>query len=207
MASDGSFVVVWEDDKDENGYYQILARGFNADGSERFHDITVNSVGKGQQFKPAVAMASDGRFVVVWEDDQDENGYYQILARGFNADGTERFHDITVNTDYHGQQLKPVVAMASDGSFVVAWQDDRNENGFGEILARGFNANGTERFHDITVNSVGKGQQLKPAIAIVSNGRFFVAWQDDEDEDGFYRVFARGFNADGTARFGDIEVH
>jgi len=207
MDSNGNFVVVWEDDNDENGYYQILARGFNADGSVRFHDMTVNTDFHGQQLRPVVAMASNGDFVVVWEDDMDENGFYQILARGFRADGSERFHDMTVNTDFHGQQLRPAVAMASNGDFVVAWQDDSNENGFGEILARGFRANGTERFHDMTVHSVGGGQQLEPAVAMASAGRFVVAWQDDQDGDGFYRAFAREFNADGTARFADITVH
>ncbi len=55
MTIDGKFVVVWEDDKDGNGYYQIYARGFNANGSQRFADMTVNSVASGQQRRPAIA--------------------------------------------------------------------------------------------------------------------------------------------------------
>ena len=42
----------------------------------------------GQQLKPAVAMAPNGGFVVVWQDDKDRDGNYEIMARGFNADGT-----------------------------------------------------------------------------------------------------------------------
>jgi len=40
--------------------------------------MTVNSVSKGQQRDPIVAMDTDGNFVVVWEDDKDKNGWYQI---------------------------------------------------------------------------------------------------------------------------------
>ena len=43
-------------------------------------------------------MDSNGNFVVVWHDDNDNNGYYDILARGFNAIGNQRFADLTVNT-------------------------------------------------------------------------------------------------------------
>ena len=103
--------VVWEDDQDRNGFYQIYARGFNANGSQKFADFTVNSVASGQQLKPGIAMAAEGDFVVVWEDDQDRNGYYQIYARGFNANGGQTFADITVNIVASGQQRRPAIAM------------------------------------------------------------------------------------------------
>ncbi len=203
----GNFVVVWEDDKDRNGYYQIYARGFNADGSERFSDFTINSVAAGQQLKPQIAMAANGSFVVVWEDDKDGNGYYQIYARGFNADGSELFSDITVNSAGSGQQLKPQVGMAANGNFVVVWEDDKDNNGYYQIYARGFNANGTERFADFTVNSVAAGQQLKPDIAVASDGSFVVVWQDDKDGNGYYQIYARGFSASGAERFSDFTVN
>ena len=127
--------------------------------------MTVNSVASGQQLKPDVAMADSGDFVVVWEDDKDNNGYYQIYARGFNANGSQRFADMTVNSVASGQQLKPAVAMTIDGKFVVVWEDDKDGNGYYQIYARGFNANGSQRFADMTVNSVASGQQRRPAIA------------------------------------------
>jgi hypothetical protein len=172
----GDFIVAWEDDQDGNNVYQILARGFSANGSQAFSDQTVNSVAAGQQLKPAVAMDASGNFVVVWEDDQDGNDVYQILARGFHADGTERFADITVNSVAAGQQLKPAIAMDASGNFVVVWEDDQDGNGVYQILARGFHAGGSERFADITVNSVAAGQQLKPAIAMVRKALFYLPY-------------------------------
>lgn len=209
LAADnqGNFVVVWEDDKDSNGYYQIFARGFNADGSQRFPDITVNSVSSGQQFRPAVAMDDNGRFVVAWEDDQDGNGVFQILARGFNADGSQRFADRTVNSTAAGQQRKPAMTMTPGGEFVVVWEDDQNNDGNFKIMGRGFNANGGQRIADFTVNSVATGHQESPAIAMDDAGRFVVAWQDDKDGNGYYQILARGFNADGSQRFGDMTVN
>jgi uncharacterized protein YxeA len=207
MDQNGNFVVVWEDDKDKNGFYQILARGFNANGTQKFAQFTVNSVSRGQQFKPAIGMAPNGDFVVAWEDDKNENGFYQILARGFNANGSQKFADITVNSNFRGQQYKPAIAMASDGDFVVVWQDDNNENGIFQILGRGFKANGTQKFADITINSNWRGQQLRPDIAMMPNGDFVVVWQDDNNENGYYQILARGFNSNGVQKFGDITIN
>lgn len=203
----GNFVVVWEDDQDNNGYYQILARGFYANGSERFADMTVNSVGSGQQLSPAVAMDYNGRFVVAWEDDKDGNGYYQILARGFNANGSQRFADRTVNSVAAGQQFNPVMAMDSSGDFVVVWEDDQNNDGDFTLLGRGFNDNGSQRFADMAINSNASGHQQSAAIGMDDYGRFTVAWQDDKDGNGYYQIMARAFNANGSVPINDFTVN
>ena len=192
MAPNGDFVVTWEDDNDGNGYFQIYARGFNANGTQKFGVFTVNSVGDGQQFSPAIAMDDDGNFVITWEDDQNKNGYYEILARGFNSNGAGAFSDMVVNSDYEGQQLAPAIAMKPDGDFVVVWEDDTDKNEWYEILARGFTAGGSEAIPDFTVNKEKAGQQFNPSVAIDSDGYFVVAWEDDMDKNGYYQILARG---------------
>ncbi|WP_437817528.1 metallophosphoesterase [Sorangium sp. So ce1078] len=200
-APSGNFVVVWEDDHDDNGVGQIYARGFDPDGNARFSQIAVNSVDAGQQQHPDVAIDDSGRFVVVWEDDQDGNGAYQVLARGFDANGSERFHDRTVNTVSGGQQSRPAVACDANGNFVVAWEDDQDGNGYYQILARGFTAAGAERIPTFTVNSVAAGEQFNPVIAMDSDGDFVVAWEDDQDDDANFQIYHRGFTATGGNRF------
>jgi hypothetical protein len=205
--ADGNFIVVWEDDQDENGFYEVLARGFDAQGNETFRDLTVNSVSSGQQLAPAVAADGQGTFVVVWEDDRDENGFYQIHARGFDVRGVQTIADFTVNSIASGQQLRPAVAADVDGNFIVVWEDDQDENGFYEILARGFDAQGNQTFQDFTVNSVSSGQQLAPAVAADEGGTFVVVWQDDKDENGFYQIHARGFDNRGNQAVADFTVN
>jgi hypothetical protein len=207
MDQSGNFVVVWADDNDDNGVYQIRGRGFGADGSERIPEFTVNTTGTGQQVRPVVAMAPDGRFVVAWEDDQDKDGNEQIWVRGFAADGTEAFGDRSVHTDNAGVRIAPSVAMDSEGNFVVAWQDDSDGNGVYQIHARGFLASGNERFARRTVNSIDDGQQRNPAIGMDAAGSFVVAWEDDQDGNGVYDVLARGFGSTGEQRIADFRVH
>jgi len=210
MAENRSFVVVWEDDRNENDTFQIYAAGFDADGNKTFGDITVNSNSAGQQLKPAVAMAPNGSFVVVWEDDsRGDQNVYQIYAAGFDAGGRKTFGDITVNAASDGQQLKPDVAMADNGSFVVVWEDDsRGAQNVYQIYAAGFDAGGRKTFGDITVNSNSDRQQLKPAVAMTSNGSFVVVWEDDSGgAQSVYQIYAAGFNSLGHKTFGDITVN
>lgn len=203
----GNAIVVWEDDNDGNGVGQIYARGFDVDGNALFGQIAVNSVATGQQRRPSVDVDDSGRFVVAWEDDQNDDGAAEIMVRGFNANGTERFHDLTVNTVLSGPQSHPAVACDRNGNFVVAWEDDQDGNGYYQIHARGFTAAGAQRIATFTVNSVADGEQFNPAIAMAAAGDFVVAWEDDQDDDGNFQIFARGFTATAGSRFAQKAVN
>mgnify|MGYP001347752129 CR=1 FL=1 len=207
LSDDESFVVVWKDDSNNNGLFEVRTRGFLADGSEKFPQFTVNVRSSGQQEAPDVASDPDGNFVVVWEDDTDSDGLYQIYARGFGPDGVERFSQFTVNTSSAGQQLAPAVSMAANGDFVVVWQDDPGDDGLFNIRARGFNADGSESFPQLTVNTRSAGDQRAPDVASAASGDFIVAWDEDRDGDGFFQVHARGFRASGQERIEQFTVN
>ncbi len=207
MAANRDMVFVWEDDTDGNGYYQIKMRGFTRFGRESFSQRTVNVHAAGQQKRPHISTCHDGRFNVVWEDDTDENGYYQIKMRGFTADGNERFAQRTVNAEPEGQQYRPRVAMAPDGSCVVVWQTDRNNDGSFDVRMRGFNADGTVRWSDRRVNPESRGNQRNPRVAMAPSGDFVVVWEDDTDGNGYYQIHMRGFDGKGNQEFGRTTVN
>lgn len=208
VASDGSgnWIGVWEDDRNENGAYQVRARGFNATGCERFPELTVNTVSTGNQMAPAVAADRSGRFVVVWQDDGGDDKY-QIKMRGFEVDGTPRFAQRTVNEVASGQQILPAIAMDAGGAFVVTWQDDEGNDGKYQVKARRFKDDGSPKAGEFTVNTVADGQQRRPAIAMSRSGDFVIAWEDDSGNDGVYQVKARGFRHNGTQRFAQKTIN
>jgi hypothetical protein len=206
IAPDGFFVVIWEDDADGNGLTSIRMRGFHADGTQRWAERRVNRRNRGQHRRPQIAMGPFGDFVIVWEDDADGNGVFQIRMRAYNADGTQKFSERTANTFARGQQLQPDVAVDDVFRPVVVWADDRDRNGFFQINMRGFDADGTERLAQRTVNTDHEGQQRQPSIAMEANGRFTVAWQDDKDKDGLADILVRGFDANGQELFSPRHV-
>lgn len=208
-ANNETFVAVWEDDSDGNGFTEIFARKFHLDGCENIAPFTVNQISSGQQRNPHVDMAADGSFVVVWEDDHDNNGFFQILAAGYDKNGQRLFSDIVVNAVANGQQYRPRVGMHDNGTFIVVWEDDQDDNGDFNIVATGFNKFGTQkRIQDFTVNQQSNGQHRKPDIAVSQNDSFIIVWEDDDDGNGFYQIYAAGFSAiSGNRAFSDMTVN
>ena len=205
MDNKGNFVVVWADDTDNNGYYEIYMRGFDENGNERIKTTTVNSRSDGQQINPAIAMAEDGRFVVAWEDYAEGSNYSQIYVRGFNANGEQTFADRNLEAA-EGDRKKPDIGIANDGSFVVTWEDDTDMNGVFQVHAKGFKADGTDRTETFVVNSIDDGQQQTPAIAMNSDGTFFITYIDNSDLGTVYRIKAHGYHSDCTEMTKDMVI-
>ncbi|WP_457091535.1 hypothetical protein [Microvirga sp. P5_D2] len=103
-----------------------------------------------------------------------------------------------------GNQMYMKTAAFADGSFVAVWVDTSNtgsDTSVSAICGQLFNADGSKRGSEFVVNTTTEGEQTNPTVAVLSDGRFVVAWKDDgevEDEDGS-GIRARIFNADGTA--------
>jgi len=197
----GDFLTVWEDDANQNQIYEVKMRGFSSGGAERIPLTTVNTNSAGQQVNPAVAVNNSGDFVVVWQDDVDNNGSYNIRGRGFNAAGVQTVTERTVNQYLTGDQKFPVVATNRDGSFVVAWEGNRIPTAqtqntppdHKDIFARTFYRDGSPRdAADITLSRVSTGEQTAPAIATDGSKNYLVVAEDDRDRDGRPRITGVG---------------
>jgi Astacin (Peptidase family M12A) len=106
----GRFVITWTDDRNENSLGQIRARAFDAEGVEATPEFAANPRGGGDQQRARLAVDRDGRTYVVWEDDEDRNGVFQIHATAFDAAGERSLKSVTVNTRWRGQQRRPAIA-------------------------------------------------------------------------------------------------
>ncbi len=204
MDDNGNFVVVWVDDQKNTGKGQIFMRGFDAMGKERFKTTTVNTNTSGDHNDPKIAMTKDGSFVVAWEDASASSKTPQIYVRGFNSNGTEKFAQHNVLDADKGVRENPDIAIADDGSFVVAWQDDTDSNGSYQVRARVFKADGNADGNVFTVNSEGAGQQKNPAVAMnPENGTFFIAYEDNSNKNSTFGVKVRGYSKDKKIVFED----
>ncbi len=202
MRPDGKFVLAWQ-----SGTTEIKMRSYNADGTPTgaAEQVVTSVTGPGTVTNPDVAVDNAGNFIVVWADDADGNGLFEIRARGFNASNVPRFAAKTINTVAAGQQVNPVIAMAGNGNYVVAWEDD--SSGTWDLGMRGFLANEAERFSQIFANATTVGEQISPDIAMDDTGRFVVVWEDDADLNSSYQIKARGFTPVGAELFSERTVN
>ena len=193
MDKNGNFVIVWADDSDNNNYYEIMMTGFDSKGNIRFNKRTVNENSSGDQTSPKIAMADDGRFVVVWNDKQGKANI-NIKYKAFKADGTDAGKEAYLIDHIEGTRRNPAIAMDANGNYVIAWDDDKDNNGGYQMYAQKFDFSGKALSKVLVVNSDSAGQQLHGAVGMNSKGAFFVAYRDDRDKDKNYAIRVRGWD-------------
>lgn len=109
-----------------------------------------------------------------------------------------------VNSQRAGIQQSASVALDACGDFVVAWQSEVPGRG-DEIRVRRFDARGAARSDEIAVNVVSAGQQDAPAVAMMADGGFVLAWQTIVENN--LQVRARRFDRSGKPAGGEIAVN
>ncbi len=192
MAEDGAFVITWEDDVDGNETYEIRARGFNKDGSERIKQIAVNVVSDNQQRDPSIGMNSKGDFFIAWEDDTDGNEIYRIRMRAFDRDGKETTKDTFVSTP--GQDATdPSICMTDNGVAFFSWAAKEFEKGSTTYKNVAMHSRSDKLSDELLVSPIYSGTQDQPAIACAANTRNVVVWHDDLDGNDYYEIMCKGF--------------
>ncbi len=201
MASDGRFVVAWEE-ADGNGS-RILARPYPATGAPPGPEILVSSSQTVGLDQPAVAMADDGRFVVVWTSMDFSTWNSSVYGRLYTAGGSALAAEFQVNAPALSLQIA-AVAMADDGRFVVAWQGpDTDGDG---ISAQRFDSTGAPQGAALQVNTYTTSHQISPSVAMGADGRFVVAWESTDSVPSGYGIFAQRFDAVGVAQGIELPV-
>jgi hypothetical protein len=143
------------------------------------------------------AADASGQLVLVWYGDTAAEPGSDIFARRFAATGVPLGAAFRVNAERAGEQRRPVVGVAADGSFVVAWDSDTRT-----VWARRFGPDGTPRGDDIAVSQSG-ARHRDPAIAVAADGSFAVVWELAARGDS--KVALRRFSSSGDA-LGDESV-
>ena len=164
-------MVVWIDDLTPTDR-DILAQRFNSAGDKVGPEIVVSSRSLNDT-EPAVAMDSQGDFVVSWTQTQ-LNGDTNVLARRFDSAGNPQGAIVPVGVGTFKEHDSDV-AMDSLGLFTVAYVRDTNNNN-PDVFAKVYNAFG-DLLNVVSVATTGRAE-TSPSIAMTPDGRFDVAWED-----------------------------
>ncbi|HEX7182422.1 MAG TPA: hypothetical protein VF756_11305 [Thermoanaerobaculia bacterium] len=206
-AADGSFVVAWQEGGARVGEpVSVLARLFDATGRPRGGQIQVARYAARIFGDPAVAVAADGRFVVVWAGGTEEAPV--VLGRRFAVDGQPLGSRFRLARGAARRQYSPDVAMAADGGFVAVWTQE--VEGLGEVNAdvffRRFGPTGRPLGPEALAIG-GYEEQSAPQVALRPDGGFVVACQTWNGESLFYDILARLFSRSGVPAGDEIPVN
>src|SRR5262249_20146121 len=90
-------------------------------------EVTVQRLPQGVHYSVRAASAANDDFALVWNaTDGQPHGTSGIFVQRFAADGTPKEEPFEVSG--LGSENIPQIAMAPDGRFVVAWEDDADEH-------------------------------------------------------------------------------
>ena len=202
MSANGEFVIVWHGEGlgDTSG---VFAQRYDANGIAQGSELLVNSTLASSQRFGEVSMDNTGNFTVTWTSsgqDADGDGVY---VRQFRADGTPITTEIQVDADTAGGQWLSQLDVNASGEFVVVWRDDGATD---SIQAQRFNADGSKNGSEIIVSDLADVGDNYPTVQLSNNGSFVVVWQSINDS-GSYGIYARQFDASGTAMGGSLLIN
>lgn len=177
------------------------AQAAKAPGEAAGPPVLVNTTTILDQRFPSVASDAYGNSVIVWNRTQD-GGSDGIFGQRFASDGTRRGGEFRVNTWITDGQNNPSVAMATDGSFVVAWTSQGQDGDSAGIYAQRFGSGGIEFDGEFRVNQHTTGAQSAAGVATDADGDFVIAWRDSDRG----AVYARRYDSVGGAKGPEFEV-
>lgn len=201
MTDDGSFVVAWVSEDQDGNNKGIFAQRYDSNGQKLGGEFQVNSFTNKAQQSPDIAMDATGRFVIVWESDDQDGDDWGIYGQVYDNSGNQVGAEFRANFTTAKDQRSAAVAMDVDGDFVVTWQHEQPGIDKWDIRARRFDASGNAKdATDITVNTVVDERQEAPDVSMDASGRYVIAWQskDLDYPDGKFGIYHRRFEADGT---------
>jgi hypothetical protein len=205
--ADGDFVVVWTSFDEYGEEFGIRGQRYGSDGLPAGGEFQANTYITDYQTNPAVAMNTDGDFVVVWQSygsGDDDSSDYSIQGQRYAADGTPAGEEFQVNSYTTGDQVHPAVGMSADGDFVVVWRSDMSGGGDFDgtsIQGRIFSSSGAPVTPQAQVNNYTTGNQELPAVGVHGEGNFVVVWRSygsNGDDSSYTSIQGRIYASNGA---------
>jgi hypothetical protein len=201
VAVDGAglFTVVWASDGQDGSGNGVFGQRFDVSGAPLGPEFRVNTFTSNAQGLPSLAAFAAGDFVVVWESQPGQDGFYGgIFGQRYAASGAPQGPEFRVNSYTTESQLRPVVAGSGPGSFVVVWESD-GQDGSGEgVFGQRYSSAGTPLGPEFRVNTFTSQNQRYPSVAADNAGNFVVVWQSSLQDGSALGIFGQRYAASGA---------
>jgi hypothetical protein len=167
--SDGNFVVVWADKRDDQ---RIRVQRLSTDGTRIGAEFRANTAA-GLHRVPMVACLTNGDIVVAWR--ARITGPLHIRFQIFNAQGPVGGERVTQPTT-----TAAAIAALDNGQFVIAHLNDFGEDATADTLivveADVFNADGSSANIHLVSTAEQRIHATWPTLARLPGGRFLISW-------------------------------
>ena len=207
MDADGDFVITWHSFGFDGSSSGVAARRYDATGAAVGSEFQVNTYTTSHQSDPAVAMDSDGDFVITWQSDGQDGDSVGIYAQRYNSAGATVGGEFRVNSTTLSHQTAPAIAMDSSGDFVIVWQSHGQDGNNSGIFAQRYDSVGVSVGGEFQVNTYTQSSQSYAAVAMDADGNFVVTWNSDYQDGSHSSIYAQRYDSAGIANGGEFRVN
>ena len=200
MDATGDFVITWSGAGANGTGWNIYAQRYNAAGAAQGGQFQVNAPTQGDAEHSTVAMDAAGDFAVTWSEQSVSGGVWNVYAERYSAAGAVQWGQFQVNTFTTGDQLDPSVAMDTAGDFVITWS--RHGGSSWSVVAQCYDSTGAANGGEFQVDTVDKGDQKNPTVAMNGTGDFLITWSGQSRNAqgrGTWTVMGRQYDDSGAA--------
>jgi hypothetical protein len=120
LDATGNFIITWSSNGQTGNTWGIYGQRYNSAGVAQSSEFLVNPTTAGAQTYSAVAMDTNGNFVVSWSS-QGQPGSWNVEARQYSAAGAPVTNEFQVNTTSSASPPSASVALTTTGEAVVLW--------------------------------------------------------------------------------------
>jgi len=225
VAPGGDFVVTWDSYRSsgtDTSLYSVQAQRYASNGSTQGAQFQVNTYTTYHQRNPSVAADADGDFVVAWislgsfgTDAAFTCFYcgYSIQGQRYASDGSNQGSEFQVNSYALGHQLRPSVAVAPAGNFVVAWDSFGSfstDHSSYSIQGQRFASDGSTQGTQLQVNTYTTNFQGIPSVTSAADGDFVVVWHSGGSsgtDTSSASIHGRRYASNGSTQGGQLQVN
>jgi len=176
----GNFVVVWasggwvDGDEQDGSYGGVYGQLFDSTGTMVGGEFLVNSTTLGSQGYPALAMAPDGSFVVVWQLNRAGTDF-GVFGKIYDQWGTDISGEITIASSLGFPMGGADVSMFENNGFLVSWGESAgNDSGITKV--RLYDSQGQNVGDEIPVTDPPAASIFETSVFTKPDGSFGVLW-------------------------------
>jgi hypothetical protein len=191
LSNNAEAVVVWLKD---SATKEIHRRQFPADGNAPVNlSVKVNDPPNFNSLtRPAIAMDSEGNYVIAWDGNKNDHDQDDIYLRPFHSTGGNNIQ-YQVDAGNDGAQRNPAMILYDDRELLILWEGDSGDENnkmdiFGRRLLVSFTQTGepVKIGDEFRLNTYLYQDQLNVAVVGASDEKFVGVWQS-EGQDGSYK--------------------
>jgi len=181
---DGTFAIAWESQRQLRGKPGVYTRSFDRFGKPIVSESRASKEEDFPEMQPSCLLDSNGKVRV----------FYQSLYRDGSSSGVY-LGDRRVNVRFIGAQFDAVSALSPDDKKVAIYVSEINSKE-SRIFARVFDEHDKPITNEFQISNVGKGRDVKPAVAL-SGDEGIAVWQRFDEKGDLGGVYAQRFSLSG----------